>query len=187
MDISTSARPVAGAAARLSPFAAGRWRAGPALLAVLLSGTLAGCYASQNAQTLQETPYTPGVDGAVGAMVLNDVYLETADTVPAGGSVALRGSFTDDSAQPDRLVAVSTPAATSVELLQPDGTVAADGIEVPGDGQVDATTGPVLVRLSGLSRTLSPQSIVPITFEFENAGRATLDDVPVAAPAQGQG
>jgi copper(I)-binding protein len=181
MDISTSARSVAGLAARLSPFAEGRWRARLVLLAVLLCGTLAGCAAGQPAETLHETPYTPGVDGAVGPMVLNDVYLETADTVPAGGSVALRGSFADDSPEPDRLVAVTTPAATSVELLQPDGTVATGGIEVPGGGQVDATTGPVLVRLTGLTRPLSSQAIVPITFEFANAGSGVLDDVPVAA------
>jgi copper(I)-binding protein len=119
-------------------------------------------------------------------MVLNDVFLETAYTVPAGGSVALRAAFTDQSVQPDRLVAVTTPAAASVELLAPDGPAAAGGIEVPADRQVDATTGPVLIRLTGLTRALGPQAIVPITFEFARAGRGTLDGVP-AAPARGQG
>ena len=187
MSISTSERPVAGGAARLSSSAEGRWRPGGVLLAVLLCGPLAGCYASQNAQTAQQTPDTPGVDGAVGMMVLNDVYLETADTVPAGSSVALRAAFTDESVQPDRLVAVTTPAAASVELFAPDGTVAIGGIEVPGEGQVDATTGSVLIRLTGLNRTLSLQAIVPVTFEFARAGRVTLDDVPVATPEQGRG
>jgi copper(I)-binding protein len=120
-------------------------------------------------------------------MVLDDVYLETAGTVSAGGSVALRGAFTDESTQPDRLVAVTTPVAASVELLQPDGTPVPDGISVPGNGQVDATTGPVLIRLVGLTQALSPQEIVPITFEFATAGRVTLDDVPAVAPAQAQG
>jgi copper(I)-binding protein len=184
MSISTSERPVAGRAARS---AEGRWRAGVVFLVVLLCGTLAGCYASRGAQTLRETPDTAGVDGAVGLMVLDDVYLETADTVPPGGSVALRAAFTDQSPQPDRLVAVTTPAAASVELLQPDGAVASDGIEVPGEGQVDATTGPVLIRLTGLTQALSPQALVPITFEFENAGSGTLDDVPAATAAQGPG
>jgi copper(I)-binding protein len=186
MNISTTERAVAGGAARFSPSAEGRWRARLVLLAVLLCGTLAGCSASQNAQTARETPDTPGVDGAVGSMVLNDVYLETADTVPAGGTVALRAAFTDESPQPDRLVAITTPVAASVELLTPDGTVATGGIEVPGEGQTDATTGPVLVRLNGLTRALSPQALVPITFEFARAGRVTLDDVPAATPAQGQ-
>ncbi|MCW2704285.1 MAG: hypothetical protein JWQ37_2280 [Blastococcus sp.] len=179
MSMSTSERPVVGGA--------GRRRALAVLFVVLLCGSLAGCYASQNAQTAQQTPDTPGVDGAVGMMVLDDVYLETAGTVSAGASVALRGAFTDESAQPDRLVAVTTPVAASVELLQADGTPVPDGISVPGNGQVDATTGPVLIRLVGLTRALSPQEIVPITFEFASAGRVTLDDVPAVAPAQAQG
>jgi copper(I)-binding protein len=184
MDISTTERPVTGAV-RGSSSAEGRWRACFVFLAVLLCGTLAGCSASRDAETLHETPSTAGVDGAVGAMRLSDVYLETGDTVPAGGSVVLRAAFTDEAAQPDRLLAVTTPVASGVQLLQPDGAVATDGIDVPGEGQVDATTGPVLVRLTGLTRAVSPEAVVPITFEFENAGRVTLDDVPAATPGQG--
>jgi copper(I)-binding protein len=185
--MSSSTRRATRPAARLSSPAEGTWRGRLVLLAVvlLLCGTLAGCYAGQNAETARETPDTPGVDGAVGSMVLNDVYVGTATTVPTGGSVALRASLTNDSQQPDRLVAVSTTASDAVELLNPDGTVATTGIEVPGGGQVDATTGPVLVRLTGLTHALSPEATVPITFEFENAGRGTLDDVPVVDPAQG--
>jgi hypothetical protein len=187
MNVSTDQRPVARGAAHRSSFAAGRWRACLALLAVgLLGGTLAGCDSGQQAETLRETPDTAGVDGAVGSMVLNDVYLETADTVPVGGSVALRAAFTNQSPQPDQLLAVTTPAAASVELLQPDGTVAAGGIQVPSQGQVDGTTGPVLIRLTALTGALSPQSLVSITFDFEDAGRGTLDNVPAATPAQGQ-
>jgi copper(I)-binding protein len=167
--------------------ATGRWRGRLVLLAVaLLCGTLTGCSVGQVTQTASQTPDTAGVDGSVGSMVLNDVFLETADTVPAGGSVALRASFTSQSLQPDRLIAVSTPVATSVELRTPDDTVATGGIEVPAEGQVDATTGPVLVRLTGLTRALTTQAIVPVTFEFARAGRVTLDDVPAATPAQGE-
>jgi copper(I)-binding protein len=163
-------------------------RTAPVLLGIVLfGGTLAGCSAGQIAQTAQETPDTAGVDGSVGAMVLDDVSLETAGPVPAGGSVTLRAAFTDESSRPDRLVAVTTPAATSVELLAPDGTLAPGGITVPGDGQVDATTGAVLMRLTGLTQPLSPQAIVPVTFEFATAGRVTLDDVPAAVPASGEG
>jgi copper(I)-binding protein len=118
-------------------------------------------------------------------MVLDDVFIQTPVSVPSGGSVPLRGALTDESPQPDRLLAITTPAATSVELLAPDGTPASGGIEVPGQGQVDATTGPVLIRLIGLTRTLSPQAIVPITFEFARAGHVTIDDVPAAASARG--
>jgi copper(I)-binding protein len=184
MNISASGRPVPGGAACHSLSVEGRWRAGVVLLAFLLCAPLAGCYAGQGAQTQRETPATAGIDGAIGPMVLNDVYLEIGDTVPAGDSVVLRAAFTDESPQPDRLVAVTTPVAASVELLQPDGAVATGGLEVPGQGQVDATTGPALVRLTGLTRPLTPESLVPLTFDFENAGRGTLDDVPAAPPAR---
>jgi copper(I)-binding protein len=184
MSISTSERPMAGSAARRASSATSRWRTRPVVLGVLLCGTLSGCYAGQGAQTSRETPDTAGIDGAVGSIVLDDVYLDTAVTVPAGGSVALRAAFTDKAAQPDRLLAVTTPVAASVELLRADGTVATDGIEVPAEGQVDATTGPVLVRLTGLTGALSPQALVPITFEFANAGRGTLEDVPAATSGQ---
>jgi copper(I)-binding protein len=151
----------------------------------LLCGVLTSCDAGQLAETATETPDTAGVDGGGGAMVLDDVFLETADSVPSGGSVALRAALTDESAQPDRLVAVTTPAATSVELLAPGGTPAVGGIEVPGQGQVNATTGPVLIRLTGLTRTLSPEAIVSITFDFARAGHVTIDDVPAAPSARG--
>jgi copper(I)-binding protein len=148
----------------------------------MLAGTLAACSAGQNAETAQETPDTAGVPGSVGSMILDDVHLETSRTVPTGGSVTLRGAFTDESPNPDRLIGVTTPAATGVELLASDGTTAADGIPVSGYGQVDATTGPVLIRLTGLRGPLSPQAIVPVTFQFAAAGQVTIDDVPVRGP-----
>jgi copper(I)-binding protein len=178
MRIPTSVRSVTGGSVRRRGLAV--------LLATLLCGTLAGCYASQNAETTNETPGTPGVDGAVGMIVLDDVYLETADTVPAGGSVALRGAFTDESSRPDRLVSVTTPIAASVDLLPADGSPASGGIAVPAGGQLDATTGTVVLRLTGLTRELSPEGIVPVTFDFATAGRVTLHDVPAAARVGGQ-
>jgi periplasmic copper chaperone A len=185
MSHATSDGSVPGRGLNLSPDGS-RWWMRVVLLAVLLCGTLTGCYAGRNAGTLKETPDTPGVDGAVGMIALDDVYLDTADTVPDGGSVALRGSFTDESSEPDQLVAVTTPVAASVEMLSPDGSPATDGIVVPGDGQVDATTGAVLLRLTGLTRELTAQAIVPITFEFARAGRVTLDDVPAGTTVRGE-
>jgi copper(I)-binding protein len=117
-------------------------------------------------------------------MVLDDVYLQTAVTVPVGGSVPLRAALTDTSVQPDRLLAVSTPAAASIELLNPDGTVATGGITIAAYGQVDAQTGPVLLRLTGLTQSLSPMQIVPVTFQFQRAGSVTLGDVPATTPKQ---
>ena len=110
--------------------------------------------------------------------------VESAVPVPVGGSVGLRAQLTNNSPRPDRLVAVTTPVTASVELLGSDGAVATGGIEVPGGGRVDARTGPVLIRLTGLTAGLHPEALVPITFEFANAGSVTLDDVPVATPSR---
>jgi hypothetical protein len=44
----------------------------------------------------------------------------------------------------------------------------------------------VLLRLTGLTRELTAQATVPITFEFARAGRVTLDDVPAATTVPGK-
>ena len=180
MSICVDERTVARSGGR-SPSDEGTRRGRLTLLAtVFLCGTLVGCDAGQNAETVRETPDIPGVDGTVGTMVLDDVHLEVGDAVPAGGSVPLRVALTNNGTETDQLVAVSTPDAASVEMLDPDGTVVTDGLEVPAGGRVDATAGPVLLRLVGLSRELSPEAVVSVSFEFAEAGRITIDDVPAA-------
>src|SRR3712207_9244948 len=79
----------------------------------------------------RSTPDVAGVDGTVGSVSLDDVFLDAEDTVEAGASVPLRGVLTNDAEQADRLVGVSTPAAGSVRLLDENGAPSADGIEVP--------------------------------------------------------
>lgn len=78
---------------------------------------------------------TPRVDDSVGSMVPDDVCLGAARTVAAGGSVTLRGAFTDESPQPDRLIGVTTPAATAVALLAPDGTRPRQASRCPATGR----------------------------------------------------
>jgi len=68
-------------------------------------------------------------------MVPDDVCLGAARTVAAGGSVTLRGAFTDESPQPDRLIGVTTPAATAVALLAPDGTRPRQASRCPATGR----------------------------------------------------
>src|SRR3712207_7634305 len=58
----------------------------------------------------RSTPDVAGVDGTVGSVSLDDVFLDAEDTVEAGASVPLRGVLTNDAEQADRLVGVSTPA-----------------------------------------------------------------------------
>jgi periplasmic copper chaperone A len=162
-----------------------RATARPVLVAAVLAlcWPLAACSASQNDETQREIPDTAGVDASVGSVVLDDVFLDTATTVPAGGSVPLRAALTDDSDQPDRLLAVSSPSATSVALLDGGGAPSPGGIELPAEGSVDATTGPVRLLMEGLTAQLDAQGLVPVTFEFEHAGRVTVM-VPAATPQE---
>ncbi len=148
-----------------------------AVLAGLL--VLGGCAAGQEAETAQETPDSAGVDGTVGEVSLDDVFLDAEDTVEAGASVPLRGVLTNDAEQADRLVEVSTPAAESVQLLDENGAPSADGVEVPAGGQVEAVSGAVRMQLEGVTAPIAPTDTVSVTFTFATAGEVALD-VPVA-------
>jgi periplasmic copper chaperone A len=139
---------------------------------------LGGCAAGQEAETAEETPDTAGVDGTVGEVSLDDVFLDAEDTVAAGASVPLRGVLTNDAEQADRLVEVSTPAAGSVRLLDENGAPSADGIEVPAGGQVEAVSGAVRVQLEEVTAPIAPTDTVSVTFTFATAGEVSLD-VPV--------
>ncbi len=141
---------------------------------------LGGCAAGQEAETAQETPDVAGVDGTVGELSLDDVFLDAEDTVEAGASVPLRGVLTNDAEQADRLVGVSTPAAESVQLLDEFGAPSADGIEVPAGGQVEAVSEAVRMQLEQVTAPIAPTDTVPVTFSFATAGEVTLD-VPVTA------
>ncbi|MGY1590745.1 copper chaperone PCu(A)C [Geodermatophilus sp. SYSU D00708] len=141
---------------------------------------LAGCDAGNDAETVQETPDTSGADGTVGAISVDDVFLEAEDTVAAGDSVPLRGVLTNDAEEADRLVGVATPAAESVALLDESGQASAGGIELPAGGQVEAVSGAVRMQLEGVTGPIAPTDTVRVTFTFETAGEVGLD-VPVAA------
>jgi hypothetical protein len=140
---------------------------------------LGACDAGQQAETAQETPDVAGVDGTVGEVSLDDVFLDAEDTVEVGAAVPLRGVLTNDAEQADRLVGVSTPAAGSVQLLDESGQVSPDGIEVPAGGQVEAVSGDVRMQLEGVTAPIATTDTVRVTFTFATAGEVELD-VPVA-------
>jgi hypothetical protein len=148
----------------------------PVFVAALVLGA---CAAGQEAETAQETPDVAGVDGTVGSVSLDDVFLDAEDTVEAGAAVPLRGVLTNDAEQADRLVGVSTPAAGSVQLLDESGQVSPDGIELPAGGQVEAVSGAVRMQLEGVTAPIATTDTVPVTFTFATAGEVELD-VPVA-------
>ncbi|MGY1794301.1 copper chaperone PCu(A)C [Geodermatophilus sp. SYSU D00525] len=152
---------------------------GAAVLVLLATA----CSTGQDAETAQETPDTPGVDGSVGQVALDDVYLDADATIAAGDSVALRGALTNDADTDDRLVSVSTPSAGSVALLDEQGGSSPDGIDLPADGSVDATQGQVRMQLDDVTADITTADTVPVTFAFRNAGQVQLD-VPVGTAGQ---
>ena len=147
------------------------------MLALVLA--VGACAAGQEAETAQETPDTLGVDGTVGEVSIDDVFLDAEDTVQAGSAVPLRGVLTNDAEQADRLVGVSTPAAGSVQLLDESGQVSPGGIELPAGSQVEAVSSAVRMQLEGVTAPIAVTDTVPVTFTFATAGEVQLD-VPVA-------
>jgi copper(I)-binding protein len=161
------------AVVRLSSLAAG------AAVGLLVLG---GCDAGQEAETAQETPDVAGVNGTVGEVSLDDVFIEADGTIEAGGSAPLRAVLTNDAQQDDDLLRVTTPAAASVQLLAELGVPSPDGIALPAGGQVDGTTGNIRMQLEGVTEPIETTDTVPVTFTFEHAGEVRLD-VPVAPGA----
>ncbi|MGY1606651.1 copper chaperone PCu(A)C [Geodermatophilus sp. SYSU D00700] len=149
-----------------------------ATTAAALALLVTACSTGQDAETTQEVPDTPGVDGSVGQVALDDVFLDADATIAAGDSVGLRGALTNDADTDDRLVSVSTPSAGSVVLLDEQGDSSPDGIDLPADGSVDATQGQVRMQLDDVTADIATSDTVSVTFAFENAGQVQLD-VPV--------
>ena len=79
----------------------------------------------------------------------------------------------------DRLVAVSTPLATKVELHQStmeDGIHRMEKVEsivVPAGGTVELAPGGLHVMLVGLKFMLMAEETIPVTFTFERSGAIT--------------
>jgi periplasmic copper chaperone A len=103
----------------------------------------------------------------------------TADTGAAYVSVMVHGG-------PDRLVAVSTPAAKMAGLHKTenvDGVMKmehVDAIEVPADGMLQMKPGGYHIMLMGLNAPLKEGDEIELTLTFEKAG-----DVKVKAKVGG--
>jgi hypothetical protein len=147
------------------------------VLAVLAT---AGCATGQDADTQRETPDVAGVSGTAGEVVLDDVFLDSADGVQPGETVALRAVLTNDGAADDRLVQADSPAGPII-LLGPSGEVEApDGIAVPAGGQVDMVDGSVRMELAEADRAVPSTGTLTVTFTFARSGEVRLD-VPVSS------
>jgi len=98
-----------------------------------------------------------------------------------GGQGAGYMVIRNTAAQPDRLVAASSPAAPRVELHTHirDGEVMrmreVPHIDIPANGHASLQPGGLHLMFIGLSRPLNQGESVPVTLRFERAGEVTVN------------
>lgn len=145
----------------------------------LLTGSLVlavtACGAGRDPETYRARPTVDAALASIGELELRNVTIvPPADgeaEIGVGKDAVTTLSIINLGERPDRLVQVSSPAATSVELLDSEGTVATS-VDV---GKL-AALGPedFSLTLRGLTAGLRPGQSVELTFTFANNGRKTL-------------
>jgi hypothetical protein len=89
--------------------------------------------------------------------------------------------ITNNSDQPDRLLRASSDAAHTTELHISeivDGVMSmhpVDSVEVPANGQAELKPGGLHIMLIGLTGDLVAGEKMPLTLEFENAGKIQVE------------
>lgn len=161
--------------------------------AVALTGLLvSGCGAGQIAQTAEQVAATNGLNTSVGDVDLRDVQVayppnpaSPAVLYARGTSAPLRATLVNTGTVADRLVRVSSPAATSV-AVGGDPVLPANValVSAPGTPLAPVAARPLQIQLDGLTRPIAPGNQIPVTFVFERAGSVTVE-VPTAVPTEG--
>ena len=162
--------------------------------AVVLSGLLlSGCGAGQIAQTSGQVSATNGLNTSVGQVDLRDMQIAypAAPAGPAalyarGTAAPVRATVINTGPVADRLVSVSSPAASSVRI-QGDATMPQDVALVSAGNSSLTPTGSRQIQLvaEGLTQPIAAGGTVPMTFVFERAGSVTAE-VPTAVPTEGR-
>ena len=143
------------------------------LVAVLLPLALTACGSSRTPHTYEERPTVDAAQASFGDLALRNVTITAPeeDELATGDSATVTATIVNEGEAPDRLVSVSTEAATSVELVDGEGATA-ERIDLPGLRAVGESD--FAVRLVGLTQALRPGQHVELTFTFTRAGRQTL-------------
>ena len=117
---------------------------------------------------------------------------ETAPGQDAGGAFL---TIVNPGSAPDRLIGGTTPIAGDVQIHAVDMTGGvmrmrrlADGLEVPAGGPVTLEPGGYHIMLMDLQRPLARGDAVPLTLEFEKAGRIEVELAvqPIGAAGPGE-
>ena len=183
------------------------------LFAGALIGALAltGCGAGQVASTAQQVANAPGANVTASSIAVRDAVIVFGESVEGavytrGESAPLSMTIVNEGAEPDRLVAATSPFARTVEVsgeaVIPGGrALVVDGEVVPvplpepqdevpseapdpSDAPAAAPTAPaapeaVSIVLIGLVDDIRAGITYPVTLTFERAGEVTVQ-VPVA-------
>jgi copper(I)-binding protein len=153
-----------------------------AVAAVALIPVLAGCEAGSDAPVLHWHPPTNGASATihvgVGEIAIRNAFVlggPGTATLPAGSSASMFVGLVNTGPR-DRLVRASAPGtATSVTL--PTG-----GVPLERDTSALLTGPAPQLVLTGLRRSLTSGTYVPVLLTFKNAGTIRLD-LPVLAQA----
>jgi len=155
-------------------------------LALLTSAALlTGCGTGLHSRTYQEHGREDGAVANVGGrtgIAVRHLHLTAPPTGLAhgvGGVTFLTGGLVNTGGSNDALVGVTSDVAGAVTLLV-DGTPTAE-VAVPANGAAPTTWA---VAFTDLRRPLAVTEYVPVTLEFQRAGRVTLQ-VPVFAGDNG--
>jgi copper(I)-binding protein len=111
----------------------------------------------------------------------------TPPTAPSGGGFL---TITNGGTTADRLVAVSSPAASQVQIheMKMDGTIMRmrevdGGLEIPPGATVALAPGGFHLMMMGLKGPLKEATRVPVTLTFEKAGKIDVELVVMAMGA----
>ena len=165
--------------ARYGKTAAGRLLLGAGVLALLIPA-IAGCEAGNDAPTLEFHPASFGAHTVVNGIQITNAFVLGApngSVLPSGSSAGLFVSLYNGGSSSDTLLSATAPgSATSISL-------SGGNVPLPANSAPVNLTGPQPeVVLESLTRALTGGSSIPVTFDFEHAGKVTLQ-VPVEAQA----
>jgi copper(I)-binding protein len=163
--------------ARSGKTAAGRLLLGAGVLALMIPA-IAGCEAGADAPTLEFHAAAFGAQKVFNGIKITNAFVLGApngSTVPSGSSASLFVSLYNSGTSSDTLLSATAPgSAASVSL-------SGGNVPLPPNSAPVNLTGPEpQVVLESLTRPLTGGSSIPVTFDFEHAGKVTLQ-VPVEA------
>ncbi|MFV0137884.1 copper chaperone PCu(A)C [Streptomyces sp. HMX87] len=166
----------------MTALSAFRGRGALAAAALALAVTASGC-GGDDEFSLPDWG-APGQNARVGDIMIRYAHVaepreepwQPGDDVPAYLWLYNKGD------EADRLVGAETPNAASVDIVDSDGKVLPDGVELPVNQLVELESGRPHLVLRDVSETIRGGDFMKFTLRFENAGPITFNiaaQVPV--------